>query len=59
MARVKDGRELRAVTVKKVHRSTVQSFDAACHYQGKKIQEVIAEFMRDHVEEVLGKGCKN
>jgi hypothetical protein len=35
---------------------TVHAFGAACHYHGKKIQNVIAELMREYAEKVLGKG---
>ena len=36
----------------------MRAFGAACHYQGKKIQDVIVELMRDYAEKVLGKGYK-
>ena len=39
-------------------KSTVHVFGAACHYHGKKIQDVIAELMREYAEKVLGKGSK-
>ncbi len=45
-----------AFAVKKVPTSAVQAFGAACHCRGKKIQEVIAEPMRDYAEKMLGKG---
>ena len=35
----------------------MHAFGAACHYHGKKIQNVIAELMREYAEKVLGKGC--
>lgn len=58
MSRAKEDTELIDFTVKKVPRSTVHAFGAACHYHGKKIQNVIAEFMREYAEKVLGKGSK-
>ena len=56
--KARDKTELIAFTVKKVPRSTVHAFGAACHYHGKKIRDVIAEFMREYAEKVLGKGSK-
>ena len=47
-----------AFTVKRLPKSVVDAFAGAFRYQGKTIQDVMAEIMAEYAERVLGKVSK-
>ena len=59
VARTKNkGEQVVAFTVKRLPESVVNAFAGAVCYQGKTIQDVMAEIMAEYAERVLGKVSK-
>jgi len=50
---MKDKTEEGAITVKGIDRETLQRFKAACVLQGKTVQDVLPQLLREYADTVL------